>query len=63
MQTKDAIAHFGTAAALARALNIKPQSLQDWGDTVPSLRQLQLEQMTNRALKADPSVLNPRAEA
>lgn len=57
MFTRDAIAHFGTQAALARALNIKPQSITDWGDEVPPLRQLQLEALLGGRLRADPSIL------
>lgn len=59
MLTKDAIQHFGTQAALARALNIRQQSITDWGDTVPPLRQIQLEKLTAgdpHPLKASPDV-------
>ena len=57
MLTKDAIAHFNNSQAeLARALGIKPQSVTDWGDTVPKLRQLQLERITGGMLKAAPDV-------
>lgn len=56
MLTKDAIEHFGSQAALARALGIKPPSVQDWGAHVPPLRQLQLERITNGQLRADPDV-------
>lgn len=59
MLKKDAIAHFGTEAALAKALGIKPQSIQDWGEVVPELRQLQLERMTEGKLLAAPLVANP----
>lgn len=59
MLKKDAIAHFGTQAELARALNIKSQSIESWGDEVPHLRQLQLEKITHGKLKADPEILAP----
>lgn len=57
MLKKDAIAHFGTQEALAGALGIKTQSITTWPDRVPSLRQLQLERITEGKLKADPSIL------
>lgn len=64
MLTKDAIEHFGTQSALARALGIKPPSISDWGETVPPLRQLQLERLTGGTLRADPSILDtPSPEA
>lgn len=64
MLTKDAIAHFNDSQAeLARALGIKPQSISDWGDTVPKLRQLQLERITGGALKAAPEILAPTMAA
>ena len=64
MLTKDAIAHFNDSQAeLARALGIKPQSITDWGETVPKLRQLQLERITSGALKAAPEILAPPAQS
>lgn len=56
MRTSDAIKHFGGRSALARALHIKPESTYSWGDVVPKLRQLQLEELTQGELKADPSL-------
>ena len=53
--TKDeAIAAFGTQAALADALGITQGSVSLWPDKVPVLRQLQLEALTQGRLKADP---------
>ena len=61
--TKDeAIAHFGSQAALADALGIKPPSVAEW-DAVPDLRQLQLEILTRGKLKADPELKRPGAKA
>jgi transcriptional repressor of cell division inhibition gene dicB len=57
VRTQAAVDHFGNQAALARALGIKQQSVQDWGEDVPPLRQLQIEKITDGALKADPSIL------
>ena len=59
--TKDqAIAHFGTQAALARALGIQRAAVHGWRG-VPLGRQYQLEVLTGGALKADRSE-KPRAE-
>lgn len=52
MKTKDAVRFFGTQAELARALGIKRQSVNDWGDVVPLARQYQLERLTQGKLKA-----------
>lgn len=59
MLTKTAIEYFGTQANLARRLGIRPQSISDWGETVPPLRQLQIDKITHGALPADPGVLDP----
>ena len=58
MRIKDAIRHFGSSAALARALGISRQSIHDWDDVVPEGRQWQLEVVTNGALRAK----RPKAE-
>jgi DNA-binding transcriptional regulator YdaS (Cro superfamily) len=57
MLKRDAIAYFGTQQALADALGIKTQSITDWGEIVPELRQLQLQRITGGVLKADPAIL------
>lgn len=62
--TDDAKAHFGNSTSrLARALGIEPPSVYDWGRFPPPLRQLQLEQITNGALKAEPECDKFRARA
>ncbi len=55
MRTVDAIRHFGSKAAVARALGITRASLTDWKDLVPALRAAQLEQITAGHLKFDPN--------
>ena len=57
MRTSDVVEHFGSQAAVARALNIKPPSVAEWGESVPPLRQLQIEKLTAGKLQADPSIL------
>lgn len=52
MKTDDAIQHFGgKKIELARALGLSPSAITQWGDTVPELRQYQLERITGGALK------------
>lgn len=53
MKTTDAIEHFGSAAALARALSIKPPSISDWGEYPPHPRQFQIQVVTDGKLKAE----------
>ena len=57
MRTSDVIEFFGTQKAVADALKIKPPSVNGWGETVPPLRQLQIEKITSGKLKADPTIL------
>lgn len=52
MRTKDAIKHYGSAAALAKALQISRQSVHDWGDEVPELRAYQIEVLSDGVLRA-----------
>lgn len=62
MLTKDAVAHFGSQAALARALGITQPSVAGWGDVVPLGRQYQLEVLTSGALRAArPAAPTPEA--
>lgn len=63
MRTRDVIEHFGSQAAVAHALGIKPPSVAGWGDRVPDLRQLQIERITNGKLRAEPSILMPKSAA
>jgi transcriptional repressor of cell division inhibition gene dicB len=52
MKTKDAIRHFGSASALARALGIWKTAVSQWGDTVPQRRAFEIERLTKGKLKA-----------
>ena len=62
MRTADAIRHFGSQHALAKALKIKQPSVADWGDYPPDRRQLQIERITGKALKAEPEAKLSPAE-
>lgn len=54
MRTEEAVKFFGSRAELARALQIRRQSINDWGETVPLARQYQIERLTRGKLKAPP---------
>ena len=54
MKKADAINYFGSAAELARKLNISEAAVSQWGDTIPQGRAYQIEVVTGGALKADP---------
>ena len=53
MKTQHAIEHFGSAAALARAVNITRSAISQWGDLVPLGTAARLEKLTNGALVLD----------
>ncbi len=53
MKIQDAIKHYGSKGAIARALGITKQAVSAWGDRVPEGRAYQIEVLTNGALRAD----------
>ncbi|VXA79761.1 MULTISPECIES: Cro/CI family transcriptional regulator [Aeromonas] len=55
MKKEDAISYFGSAAELARNLNISEPAVSRWGDTIPKGRAYQIEVLTGGKLKADQS--------
>ena len=60
MLTSDAISHFGSKAALAKAIGISVPSVYEWREYPPPLRQLQIEQVSGGALKAEPDVFDAK---
>ena len=54
MDKKAVIEVFGSGAELARALGITRQSVCLWGDSVPLVRQYQIERLTGGRFKAPP---------
>lgn len=52
MKKNEAIKHYGGVVQLAAALGIKPQSVSQWGDTIPQGRAYQIELLTGGQLKA-----------
>lgn len=63
MKTEDAVRHFGTKSALARALGITKASLTSWRERVPALRAWQLSRITAGKLKFDPNEYLARPSA
>lgn len=63
MDKDSAVKHYKSAYRLAKALGITSSAVTQW-ETIPRLRQFQIEAQTNGALKADRSpirrVLGPR---
>jgi len=59
MNIKDAINHFGSKAAIGRALGIGRASVQGWRGDIPIDRQCQLEIVSGGVLKADRHRLFP----
>ncbi|MFM5577091.1 Cro/CI family transcriptional regulator [Aeromonas veronii] len=53
MKKEDAISYFGSAAELARSLNISEPAVSRWGETIPKGRAYQIEVLTGGKLKAD----------
>lgn len=50
MKTSNAVRFFGSQAALARALGIKPPSVCGWGEVVPRGRAYELLALTDGAI-------------
>lgn len=63
MTKQQAITHYGSQAALARALGVHRAAINGWGETIPIGRQFQLEVLTAGLLKADrhPATEKPQA--
>ena len=51
----DVINYFGSAAELARKLNISEAAVSQWGNTIPQGRAYHIEVVTGGELKADPA--------
>lgn len=55
MLKADAIAFYGTGTAVARALGISKGAVSAWGTKVPPLSAARLAELTQGALKFNPS--------
>lgn len=60
MKKNEAIKHYGGVVQLAAALGIKPQSVSQWGDTIPQGRAYLIELLTGGQLKANPAAPSAR---
>lgn len=54
MTTEEVVAHYGSKAAVAKALSISKASVSGWGDEPPHGRQCELQILTKGKLKAAP---------
>jgi DNA-binding transcriptional regulator YdaS (Cro superfamily) len=52
MKTQDAADFFGSRSKLASALHIFPSAISQWGETVPLVRQYQIQVLSKGKLKA-----------
>jgi DNA-binding transcriptional regulator YdaS (Cro superfamily) len=57
------IRHFGTQSAAAAALGIKQPSVAEWKESIPPLRQMQIQLVTGGVLQADSFVASKKAAA
>ncbi|MFZ4219176.1 Cro/CI family transcriptional regulator [Enterobacter ludwigii] len=60
MKTIDAVSLFGSKAAVARALCISAVAVTRWRGLIPKGAALELEKITNGALKCDLSLYKSR---
>lgn len=65
MTRQEAINHYGTRAKLAEAIKVSVTAIALWGESVPPLRQVQLQKLTRGKLRADDDVFEKhlRSEA
>jgi hypothetical protein len=62
MKTQDVIDFFGSRKKAAEKLGIDSVSaFSHWGDSVPELRQYQIQVLTKNKLKADPDITRTKA--
>lgn len=54
MTTEEVVQHYGSKAAIARALGITKTSVSAWGEQPPHGRQCEIQILTKGKLKASP---------
>ena len=54
MKTSEVIEFYGSQTEAAQELGISQPSISNWGEYPPDARQLQLEKLTKKKLKAEP---------
>lgn len=55
MNKQDVLRHFGGVSATARALGIGRSAVSQWPELIPEGRAWQVEAVTRRKLRVDPS--------
>lgn len=63
MTKQDAVSFYGSQRSLAEALGITQPTVAEWGEYPPPLRQIQLEMLTRKKLRAEPDVFGKREAA
>ena len=58
MKTSEAITFAGGSFKLSQLLNVTSGSISQWGEYPPDGRQLQIEKLSNGALKAEAGCLD-----
>ncbi|MBD1553595.1 Cro/CI family transcriptional regulator [Pseudomonas typographi] len=51
MKTREAVGHFGSKRKLAEALGITPAAVSLWGESIPRLRQYQIQLISGGAVR------------
>ena len=54
MTKTEVVSHFGSLTAIAKALGLSVQAVQQWKETPPLAQQFRLEALTNGVLKVTP---------
>ncbi|MDI6637214.1 Cro/CI family transcriptional regulator [Pantoea dispersa] len=62
MRKQDVIKYFGGVCKTADVLGIKHPSVSGWPEVIPEGRAYQIEKITNRKLKFEPSLYNKATE-
>lgn len=60
MKTQDAIDFFGGIGGLAEALDVDQSAIRHWGESVPELRQFQIQVLTKGHLVANQKISDRR---
>ncbi len=60
MNKSSVVDFYGSQRAIANALGVSDQAISHWGDVIPKGAALELEKLTNGALKCDLSLYKGR---
>lgn len=62
MRTEDAVSFFGTKKRIAELLGIQPTAISQWGETIPLISAMRLEDLSYGNLKVDKSRYDERGK-